>query len=143
MCFDECCPYPSDYEYTKIASSAIIHKIYDFHGMHDSSSLYKDFYIDNTSSFITDNDEIVSLLSLFNWFDDKNNSNGNDRFIISFSIIFPINKDDVLVFDNLNNKNQIIIDNCNNKKMLDLGQYFELEDYNDNDIIEDIIKYNW
>ena len=37
-------------------------------------------------------------------------------------ILKQINKDDVLVFDNLNNKNQIIIDNCNNKKMLDLGQ---------------------
>ncbi len=53
-------------------------------------------------------------------------------------ILKQINKDDVLIFDNLNNKNQIIIDNCNNRKMLDLGQYFELEDYNDNDIIEKI-----
>ena len=53
-------------------------------------------------------------------------------------ILKQINKDDVLVFDNLNNKNQIIIDNCNNKKMLDLGQYFELENYNDNEIIEKI-----
>ena len=53
-------------------------------------------------------------------------------------ILKQINKDDVLIFDNLNNKNQIIIDDCNNRKMLDLGQYFELEDYNDNDIIEKI-----
>ena len=53
-------------------------------------------------------------------------------------ILKQINKDDVLIFDNLNNKNQIIIDNCNNRKMLDLGQYFELEDYNDNEIIEKI-----
>ena len=35
-------------------------------------------------------------------------------------ILHQINKDDVLVFDNLNNKNQIIIDNCANTKMLDL-----------------------
>ena len=53
-------------------------------------------------------------------------------------ILKQIDKDDVLIFDNLNNKNQIIIDNCNNRKMLDLGQYFELEDYNDKEIIEKI-----
>ena len=53
-------------------------------------------------------------------------------------ILEQINKDDVLVFDNLNRKNQIIIDNCNNRKMLDLGQYFELEDYKDNEILEKI-----
>ena len=54
------------------------------------------------------------------------------------NILKQINEDDVLIFDNLNNKNQIIIDNCNNRKMLDLGQYFELEDYNDNEIREKI-----
>lgn len=53
-------------------------------------------------------------------------------------ILKKINKDDVLVFDNLNKKNQIIIDNCDNRKMLDLGQFFELEDYNDNEILEKI-----
>lgn len=53
-------------------------------------------------------------------------------------ILNQIDKDDVLIFDNLNNKNQIIIDNCSNRKMLDLGQYFELEDYNDKEIIEKI-----
>lgn len=53
-------------------------------------------------------------------------------------ILKEVNKDDVLVFDNLNNKNQIIIDNCHNRKMLDLGQYFELENYSDNDIVEKI-----
>ena len=51
-------------------------------------------------------------------------------------ILKQINRDDVLIFDNLNKKNQIIIDNCNNRMMLDLGQNFELEDYNDNDIVE-------
>lgn len=53
-------------------------------------------------------------------------------------ILKQISQDDILIFDNLNKKNQIIIDNCDNKKMLDLGQYFELEDYNDNDIIQKI-----
>ena len=53
-------------------------------------------------------------------------------------ILYQINKDDVLVFDNLNNKNQIIIDNCANTKMLDLGQYFELENYDNNEILKKI-----
>ena len=45
------------------------------------------------------------------------------------------NNDDVLVFDNLNTKNQFIIDGCNNIKMLDLGQYFELNNYTNEEII--------
>ena len=51
-------------------------------------------------------------------------------------ILKQIHEDDVLVFDNLNEKNQMIIDNCDNRKMLDLGQYYELENYSDNEIIE-------
>ena len=53
-------------------------------------------------------------------------------------ILKQINTDDVLIFDNLNKKNQIIIDKCDNRKMLDLGQYFELDDYSDNEILEKI-----
>lgn len=49
-----------------------------------------------------------------------------------------INKEDILVFDNLNSKNQTIIDKTTNKKMLDLGQYFELDNYNDEEIINKI-----
>lgn len=54
------------------------------------------------------------------------------------SIIDKLDKEDILVFDNLNNKNQIIIDEANNKKMLDLGQYFELENYTDEEIVNKI-----
>lgn len=50
-------------------------------------------------------------------------------------ILQDIREDDLLVFDNLNNRNQVIIDGCNNKKVIDLGQYFELENYTDDDII--------
>lgn len=60
----------------------------------------------------------------------------NDSKVETNEILKQINNDDVLIFDNLNNKNQIIIDNCSNRKMLDLGQYFELENYSNNDIIE-------
>ena len=46
--------------------------------------------------------------------------------------------DDILVFDNLNDKNVKVIDNCNNRKMLDLGQYFELDNYTDKEILKKI-----
>ena len=70
------------------------------------------------------------ICNIKRWYDESE--------IEANDILKQINRDDVLIFDNLNKKNQIIIDNCNNRKMLDLGQYFELEDYNDNDIVEKI-----
>lgn len=51
-------------------------------------------------------------------------------------IISMLHKDDILVFDNLNEKNQLIIDQVKHVKMLDLGQYFELEVYEDHEIIQ-------
>ena len=53
-------------------------------------------------------------------------------------ILNQITQDDILVFDNLNEKNQNIIDYCSNKKMLDLGQYFELESFSNQEILEKI-----
>ena len=50
-------------------------------------------------------------------------------------IISKLNKDDILVFDNLNIKNEQIINNTNNIKLIDLGQYFELENYKDKEIL--------
>lgn len=55
-------------------------------------------------------------------------------------ILSNIKIDDILVFDNLNEKNQIIIDSTNNKKIIDLGQYFEFEKLSNNDIIEKLIN---
>lgn len=55
-------------------------------------------------------------------------------------ILSNIKIDDILVFDNLNDKNQIIIDNTNNKKIIDLGQYFEFEKLSNNEIIEKLIN---
>jgi len=63
-------------------------------------------------------------------------------------IIGKINDDDILVFDNLNDKNQILIDKTKNKKIIDLGQYFELENLSDKEIINklnnkfEIINFN-
>lgn len=64
------------------------------------------------------------------WYEESN--------INTDDILKKINIEDVLVFDNLNIKNQIIIDNCENKKMLDLGQYFELDNYSDEEVIKKI-----
>ena len=68
--------------------------------------------------------------------------------IDSNKILTKIKEDDILVFDNLNNENQNIIDNCQNRKMLDIGQYFEFENYNNEEIVNklynkfDIINLN-
>lgn len=53
-------------------------------------------------------------------------------------ILYKIKTDDVLVFDNLNSKNQEIIDKSNNKKVIDIGQYFEFENLSKDDIINKI-----
>lgn len=71
-----------------------------------------------------------------------------DSLIDTDDIITKINNDDILVFDNLNNKNQILIDKTGNKKIIDLGQYFELENMSDKEIIDktknkfEIINFN-
>ena len=61
-----------------------------------------------------------------------------DSLIDTDDIITKINNDDILVFDNLNNKNQILINKTGNKKIIDLGQYFELENMSDKEIIDKI-----
>ena len=44
-----------------------------------------------------------------------------DSLIDTDNIINKINNDDILVFDNLNNRNQILIDKVANKKIIDLN----------------------
>lgn len=56
--------------------------------------------------------------------------------INAYDILNKLTEEDILVFDNLNDKNQIIIDNSKNRKMLDLGQYFELDTYSDEELIK-------
>ena len=68
----------------------------------------------------------------------NNKSWYNDSLIDVNSIIEDIKNDDILVFDNLNDKNQIIIDDINNKKIIDLGQYFEFENLEEKEIINKI-----
>lgn len=50
------------------------------------------------------------------------------------NILKNIDKEDILVFDSINDKNEAIISNTQNKKMLDLGQAFELEKLTKNEI---------
>lgn len=65
-----------------------------------------------------------------------NNKNWYEESMINTSnIIRKLKEDDILVFDNLNIKNQEIIDKTKNKKILDLGQYFELDKYTSEDLI--------
>lgn len=53
-------------------------------------------------------------------------------------ILSKINEQDILVFDNLNDKNQEIIDNTKNLKLIDMGQFFEFEKLSDEKIINKI-----
>lgn len=61
-----------------------------------------------------------------------------ESLIDTDNIINSIKSDDVLVFDNLNKKNQMIIDNTKNKKVIDLGQHFEFEELSSEEIISKI-----
>lgn len=72
----------------------------------------------------------------------------NESLIDTKFVLSNIKVDDILVFDNLNEKNQTIIDNTKNKKIIDLGQYFEFEKMSDEEIIKklsnkfEIINFN-
>ena len=70
-----------------------------------------------------------------------NNKEWYDESLLDTNYILSnIESDDVLVFDNLNRKNQEIIDNTNNRKIIDLGQYFEFEKMSNDEIIEKIFN---
>lgn len=68
-----------------------------------------------------------------------NNKKWYEKSLIDTDYVLSnIYEDDILVFDNLNDKNQIIIDNTKNKKIIDLGQYFEFEKITNEEIIKKI-----
>lgn len=78
-----------------------------------------------------------------------NNKKWYDESLLDTDYILSnIKDDDVLVFDNLNEKNQLIIDHTENKKIIDLGQYFEFENLSNDEIINklfnkfEIINFN-
>ncbi len=61
-----------------------------------------------------------------------------DSLIDIDDIIKKINNDDILVFDNLNSKNQEIIDNTDTKKIIDIGYFKEFEKLSDEELINKI-----
>lgn len=65
------------------------------------------------------------------WYDDSK--------LDPVNILNQIKKDDILVLDNLNMVNREIINSTSNKIMLDLGQYYELENFSDKQI-KDLFK---
>ena len=70
-----------------------------------------------------------------------NNKKWYDESLVDTNyILSKIQEEDILVFDNLNDKNQLIIDNTNNKKIIDLGQYFEFESLTNEEIINKIVN---
>ncbi len=57
-------------------------------------------------------------------------------------IIDDILNDDIIVIDNLNNRNSQLLSKIDNKVMLDLGQYFEFEELTDDEVKEKL-NYNF
>ena len=68
----------------------------------------------------------------------KKNSWYDRSYIDKNSVLKNILSDDIIIFDNLNNRNQYIIDNTNNYKLLDLGTYDEFENISNEKIIKKI-----
>ena len=66
----------------------------------------------------------------------RKNSWYDNSYIDIENILKNIREDDILLFDNLNSKNQYIIDNSRNFKLLDLGTYYEFEKLSNEEIIE-------
>ncbi len=78
-----------------------------------------------------------------------NNKKWYDESLLDTDYILSnIKTDDILIFDNLNEKNQMIINNTNNKKIIDMGQYFELDNMSDEEMVKklkskfEIINFN-
>ena len=65
----------------------------------------------------------------------KKNSWYDESYIDEVNVLSKIKNNDIIIFDNLNNKNQYIIDNSNNMKLLDLGSYLEFENLSTSEII--------
>lgn len=66
----------------------------------------------------------------------KKSSWYDESYIDELDILKKIKKDDILLFDNLNSRNQYIVDNTKNIKLLDLGTYYEFQELTKNEIIK-------
>ncbi len=117
-------------------------------GMISIKSL-EDLKVDVSNVKVLDN--VSTRCFHVSYFDDKNglsftskkrcpfcnNKKWYDESLIDCGeIAKKIQTDDILIFDNLNLKNQKIIDSLPNKKIIDIGQYFEFENLTNLEIIE-------
>ena len=66
----------------------------------------------------------------------KKSSWYDESYIDELDILKKIKKSDILLFDNLNSRNQYIVDNTKNIKLLDLGTYCEFLELSKKEIIE-------
>ena len=89
-------------------------------------------YFDNNGKLKFESKKRCPLCNEKRWYEPSK--------ITSDNILTKIKVDDIIVFDNLNKENQNIIDNSQNRKMLDLGQYFELENYSNEEITSKLYK---
>ena len=89
-------------------------------------------YFDNNGKLKFESKKRCPLCNEKRWYEPSK--------ITSDNILTKIKVDDIIVFDSLNKENQNIIDNSQNRKMLDLGQYFELENYSNEEITSKLYK---
>lgn len=87
-------------------------------------------YIENEKGLSFTSKKRCPFCNKKEWYDES--------LIEESEILNQIKDEDILVFDNLNLKNQFIINNTKNLKLLDLGQYFEFENLSNNEIINKI-----
>ena len=100
-----------------------------------NNSKTKSYYIYNIlkdNKYIFKSTTICPYCNKDNWY--------SESFIDTDYILKNLYKDDILIFDNLNNKNQFIIDNTKNIKLLDLGLINEFESLNNNEIVRTRLK---
>lgn len=93
----------------------------------DTRCFHVSYFKDNDGKFTFSSKKRCPFCQQKKWY--------NTSLIIPTEIKKDLKDDDILIFDNLNCKNQEIIDSTANKKMLDLGQYFDLDEYQDDELI--------
>ena len=100
----------------------------------DKTRCFHVSYIDSTNGLTYSSRKRCPICNEKSWYEESK--------IDSNQIIKDIKDDDLLVFDNLNDENQKIISKTKNIKVLDLGQYFELEKMSNKEI-EQILNNNF
>lgn len=87
-------------------------------------------YIDDGKNLTFTSKKRCPICNNKKWYDDSR--------INADKVLDKIDKEDLLIFDNLNEINQEIIDKSYNRKVIDLGQYFEFENLSNEEIVNKI-----